>query len=66
MLTNEILHKAKELDEDFLLLKLNTIKAFDCLSWQFIYALLEFIGFGPNFIQMLKAANATPTSMVLI
>lgn len=65
MLTNEILHKA-ELDEDFLLLKLDTIKMFDCLSLQFIYALLEFLGFGPNFIQILKATIATTTSTVLI
>lgn len=37
MLTNEVLFKAKELDSDFLLLKLNTIKAFDCIGLNFLY-----------------------------
>lgn len=66
MLTNEVLHKAHELDRDFILLKLDTIKAFDFLGWLFLYALLENLGFGPKFIQMLKAMNATASSVVLI
>lgn len=66
MLTNEILHKAQEANKASLLLKLGTIKAFDCLGWQFLLRLLEWIGFGPLFIQMVEAMNATAATFILI
>lgn len=67
MLTNEVLFKAKELDRDFLLLKLDsTMKAFDCIGWNFLYILLDRIGFGSKFIQMFKAINASVSSSILI
>lgn len=50
LLTNKILQKAKVLPNSFALLKLDTVKAFDCLIWAFLYALLERLGFGPEFI----------------
>lgn len=65
MLTNE-LHKAQDEGLDILLLKLDTIKAFDCLGWKFLYLLLKWIGFGIKFIQMLKATNAFASSVMLI
>lgn len=33
MVMNEVLHKAKIFVDDFLLLKLDTIKAFDSVGW---------------------------------
>lgn len=48
------------------MLKLDTIKVFDYIGWIFIYRLLEKLGFGPNFLQMLKATNNSALSAILI
>lgn len=66
LLTNEILHKAKQALEDFILLKLDTIKAFDCLGWEFWYRLFQHLGFGPLFINMLRTTNASTSSTILL
>lgn len=66
MLTNEVLHKAKLVEEAFLLLKLDTIKAFDCMGWIFLTRLLVKIGLGPVFIQMIEAINVSTTTSILI
>lgn len=66
MLRNEVIHKANHLGRDFLLLKLDIIKAFDCMSWEFLILLLEKNGMGPYFINILIATNATASSTVLI
>lgn len=66
MLHNEVIHKANHLGRDFLLLKLDIIKAFDCMSWEFLILLLEKNGMGPYFINILIATNATASSTVLI
>lgn len=66
MLLNEILHKAKELGEDFILLKLDMVKAFVFMCWEFLICLLHIIGVEPNLINMVKATNAKTTSKVLI
>lgn len=58
LLVNGILHKAKKSGRNFILLKLDTIKAFDCIDWNFLYRLLERLGFGPSFLNVLKAINA--------
>lgn len=65
-LINEILNKAMESLIGYLLIKLDTIKAFDCLGWPFLYRLLDKIGFGPYFISMLQATNASATSSILL
>lgn len=36
------------------------------MGWEFIYKQLEFIGVGPNFINMVKAANASTSSAILV
>lgn len=66
MVLNEVLHKAQESLKAFVLLKLDTIKASNCMDWVFLYRLLEFIGVGPNFINMVKVANAFATCVILI
>lgn len=65
LLFNEVLHKPKRLGRD-LLLKLDTIKASDCMSWEFLILLLEKIGMGPYFINMVIATNSTTSSTMLI
>lgn len=66
MLLNEILHKVEKSRRDFILLKLDTIKAFNYMGWEFLIKLLEKIGFKPYFINMVVATNSTTTSVVLI
>lgn len=66
MLTNEVLHKTKNSNSDFFLLKLDMIKAFDCLGWKFLIRLLIHLGFGPNFIQAIEATNVLATLVVLV
>lgn len=51
---------------DFLLMKLDAIKAFDCLEWEFIIELLHKIGFSPKFIKLVEAINAIAASAVLL
>lgn len=66
MLINEVLHKTIAIDCDFLLLKLNTIKAFDFVGLEFLYALLQKVGFGPRFLQVLLATDVFALSAVLL
>lgn len=66
MLINEILHKPKVSGKCSILMKLDTIKVFDCLGWDFLYRILAHIGFGPLFISVIRSFNATIASTVLI
>lgn len=66
LLINEVLHMAKNSDPSYLLIKLNTIKAFDYLGWAFMGRLLMKIGFGPKFIRMFDDFNVSVASMILI
>lgn len=50
----------------FVLLNLDTVKAFDYLGWDFLFRLLERIGFGPLFLQMIKACYASASSSILL
>lgn len=66
LLRNEILHRVALSGLDFALLKLDICKAFDKTEWDFLIALLEHIGFGPNFIRFIIATMANTTSAVII
>lgn len=57
LLTNELLHRAMALGVDHILFKLDICKAFDKLEWDFLYWLLQHIGFGPKFIAFVKALS---------
>lgn len=66
LLTNEILHRAGLSEEDFIFLKLDVSKAFDKLEWDFLLALLQHLGFGPQFLSFILATKLVANSLVVI
>jgi hypothetical protein len=62
LLLSELLHHAEGSNLDHILLKLDMMKAFDMVEWEFLSALLEKVGFGPNFIRFLQASWASDIS----
>lgn len=66
MLLNEILHKARNSREEFIMLKLDMIKAFNYISWEFLYRLLVHLRFGPYFLNLLRSTNALASASILL
>lgn len=66
MLLNKILHKTKETKKDFMLLKLDTTKAFDYMGLEFLSLLLQRIGVGLAFIKMVKANYSTKAMSTIL
>lgn len=66
LLTNEILHRAGLSEEDVIFLELDVCKAFDKLERDFLLALLQHLGFGPQFIGFILAIIAVANSSVVV
>ena len=48
-----------------LLMLIDFEKAFDSVSWKFLYSVLEFLGFGSGFIKWIKMFNNNITASII-
>lgn len=59
-----IIHEAKNLTTPAAVLSLDAFKAFDRLSWSYLWQVLEKLGVGSKFIDMVRTLYANPTAIV--
>ena len=53
-LVYDIMYYTEKTQKEGLLMLIDFEKAFDSISWKFLYNVLEFLGFGHNFIKWIK------------
>lgn len=64
LLTNELVHGALKGNISYILAKLDIIKAFDTVNWEFLFTILGWYRFGPYFRLMFKAITSSATSKI--
>ena len=64
-LVYDLMHHTEEKNIPGLLMLIDFEKAFDSISWQFLYKVLKLLGFGHSFIQWMKLLNTKIISAVL-
>ena len=64
-LVYDLMQFTEEKDIPGLLVSIDFQKAFDSISWTFIYQTLKFLGFKPNFIKWIKLFNNDISASVL-
>lgn len=47
-------------------MKMDIVKAFDMLEWNFLFQVLQHIGFGRNFISFVRALTSNASSAILV
>lgn len=55
VLAREVIHEVKKTNRSGLMLKLDYDKAYDRVSWDFLFEMLESRGFGPKWISWIKS-----------
>lgn len=66
LLMGEMLHQAAISGEEYILLKLDVVKAFDKLEWPFLLAVIEKMGTGGLLSQFLLAGFKSATSAIVL
>ena len=64
-LVYDLLHATETKNIAALLMLIDFEKAFDSLSWKFLYNVLEFFGYSINFIKWIKLFNTDITAYVI-
>lgn len=66
LLMGEMLQQAADSGEEFFLLKLDVVKAFDKLEWPFLLAVIEKMGIGGHLSKFLKASFTSAASAIVL
>ncbi|XP_071708090.1 uncharacterized protein [Rutidosis leptorrhynchoides] len=66
MVVNEVVHMAKKKKNPIILLKIDFSKAYDCVSHEFLFIVLEKLGFGAKFISWIKTCISNINFSVLL
>ena len=61
----DILHATEEKQIPGLLMLIDFEKAFDCVSWGFLYAVLNLFNFGINFVRWITVFNTNIKAYVI-
>ena len=64
-LVYDLLHYTEKCNNPGLLILVDFEKAFDSLSWSFLYKVLELFNFGPNLIHWVKTFNTAISSFIV-
>ena len=64
-LVYDLMHYTESKNIDGLLMLIDFEKAFDSISWKFMYKTLEFLGFGKKFVNWIKLFNNKISASVL-
>jgi hypothetical protein len=62
----EMVHKVKELQQPYVLLKVDIVKAFDSVEWGFLVAFMHRAGFGAGFIGFISAIPENANAAVIL
>ena len=60
----DIMQNCEQLSQDGLLLLVDFEKAFDSVSWSFLYKTFEFFNFGPSILSWIKLFNNNVTAYI--
>lgn len=66
LLINKLIHQAKKGITPHIVAKLDVIKAFNLLDWEFLFSLLYSLGFGPCFSRFIKAITTPANSKIYL
>ena len=66
VMAHEVIHEIKKLGSHGLVLKLDYEKAYDRVSWEFLFDMLHLRGFGPKWISWIKSTLINSTFSVRI
>lgn len=64
LLSNEIVHKALKRAFSLIMAKLNVVKVFDTINWEYLFIILEYYDFGPKFVQFIRAITTSACSKI--